>query len=249
MKRRTVAAVMLCILIPVLAACSQNTGGSDGPTAPAASLSMQTQPVETGSQPAATVPATDTKPNTGAIDLERVSFVSDFDEFFGGDAKAALQRMEPILLAAAQAVYAGSDGMAGAPDDASKWAVVYQYLNTYGDNDFEKQKDGTLIVGRDDMLLLFRSIFGADSTLPELKTEYNIQYDDKTGQYFIGRSDFGEVSFALTDLALSDTDAFITLTANEGSASQFDVLIEVTPGADSRFGYSILQITQLCGYT
>jgi hypothetical protein len=253
MKKQTIVAVILCIMTVLLAACSpaDKAGGSAAPSAAqTVSPSVQAQPTEPSGEPdVTTAPTTGAEMNTGAIDLGRVSFAGDFDEFFGGDAKAALQRMEPILLAAAQAAYASRDIMMGTPDAASQWAVMYQYLNTYGDADFAQQEDGTLMVGQDSMLSLFRSIFGADAALPELKTDYNIRYDASAEQYLIGRSDFGEVTFAMTDLALSDTAAFITLTADGGSGAQFDVMIEITPGADAKYGYSILQITQLCGYT
>lgn len=253
MKKQAIIALMLLIVLVVTAACSpaDNTGSSAAPSGtPAASPSASAQPSQSSAPPeTASVPPSASAEDAGGIDLGRVTFIGDFDEFFGGDAKAAMNRMEPMLLAAAQAAYASGDIMMGTPDAAGQWAVIYQYLNTYGDAEFETQADGTLVVGKDSMLSLFRSFFGADSALPELQTEYDIRYDASAEQYLIGRSDFGEVTFSMTDLALSDTEAFITLSAVGESIAQFDVMIEITPGADLKFGYSILQITQLCGYT
>ena len=258
MKTKTIVVLLLCVLTAVLAACStaDKAGGSAAPTAmqtQSPSPSASASPAE-GSASLSPAPATtavsETDTDAGAIDLGRVTFPPEFDEYFGGDAKTTIKRLEPILLAAAQAAYASSDVMAGTPDAAGQWAVMYQYLNTYGDADFDKQEDGTLEVGKDSMLSLFRSLFGAAADeLPALQTAYDIRYDDSREQYLIGRSDFGDVTFALTDLALSDTYAFITLSAEDGSATQFDVMIAVEPGADSRFGYSIFQITQMCGDT
>jgi len=256
MKRQAIIAVMLFILAAVLAACSpaKEETGSARPSAvqsetPSASAAQPTETLQSasGETTPETSPQLSAAAQTGGIDTGDMVFPEQYDEYFGGDTNAAVEKMSPMLLAAAQAAYAVDDMMFGEIGPVSKWAVIYQYLNAYGDADYERQEDGTLVVGEKDMLSLFRDFFGADAVLPELQTSYDISYDAAGAQYLVGRSDFGDVSFAMTDLALSNQAAFITLTAD--SAAQFDVVIQITPSADSRLGYNLLQITQLCGST
>ena len=191
------------------------------------------------------------------IEFKDVAFDQAANDYFNGDAKAELNKMYVLLNSAAMAEFVGGKPLY--PDEntdiSMEWAIVYQYINSYGENDdngIQKMEDSTLVVPEDKMLEIFNSFFSFfQDSLPELNTDYAITYDKDAGTYSIGRSDFGEISFAVTGFSLSKASAEDSTISATVALTAFDIdgnsegviLVEFVPKTDTMYGYSIQSLT------
>ncbi len=259
MKKQFLGIILIaCFILVLFTGCSMESPGSaasagvspsntteQAPSTPEASAS---QTVQETAQPS----ESDGNAFTGELKIEGVSFDQASNNYFGGDAAAALEQMAPLLLSAARAQGGKPLLPDENPDTSVEWAMVYQYINSYGDENtkLEKLKDGSLIVPEEEINTYFNSFFSFFSgPAPSLNTGFNIKYDENSKSYIVGRSDFGPTEFVVTGFSLSKANAAdpaisatVALTSTLFGETGCTVLVEIVPKEGTMFGYSVQSV-------
>lgn len=191
------------------------------------------------------------------IEFKDIEIDQAVNDYFNGDAKAEINKMYTLLISAAMAEFAEGKPLYPDenPDTGMEWVIVYQYLNSYGEENsgIEMSDDGVLVLSKDKMLEIFQSFFSFfKGSLPAINTNYAISYDEDSGTYIVGRSDFGDISFAVSGVTLSEANnaadstisATVALTAIDTDGNSAGViLVEIVPNNGSVVGYSIQSLT------
>lgn len=262
MKKQFFGVILIaCFVLVLFNGCSQESLVSDtasaGATTPITTERASLEPGITAT-PTMNQTAEPSEPAAvaGELKIEGVDFDQASNDYLDGDALSALEKMSPLLLSAAMAEFSINKPLY--PDENSdtsfEWAMIYQYINSYGDENtkLEKLEDGSLVVPEDEINQYFNSFFSSfNGSAPSLNTDFAIKYDESSKSYTVGRSDFGDISFTVTGVSLSKENnaadpsisATVALTAlDPDGVSAGVILVEIVPKADTMYGYSIQSV-------
>lgn len=253
MKTRIMAlAVSALMALTLFAGCSATTDSQNPTEVP----TVDATPADTD---AAVTPQPTDAIMPESISVEGVQFDESMQNFFGGDAAAAIGTMAPMLIGAASAQHSLNTAFLAeseeGADTAFEWTAIYYLLNGFGESNpgVTVGGDGSLSVTATQMESYFKSAFSAFAApVPQIAGDVGITYDEATATYTVARSDAGDIGYAVTGLSLSNADsaedatmsATLTIAVKDATGTAAgSMLVEVVANPDSMFGYSVQSVT------